>query len=187
MIQRVSTREALLDLMPKNGRCVEVGVLQGSFSKEILKRCDPSYLILVDPWKAQPETHYDDINNLSQEECDKNYASVCEWAFADERLQTVDVRRQFSLDAARLVMSGDPEWKWDFCFIDANHSFGNTFADLVAWSMNVKSGGYLAVHDYTGPFYGVRQAVTEFCKVTGYEITHQTQEQCWQTVAIQIK
>ncbi len=186
MIQ-VKDRATLLDLMPKNARCVEVGVLKGDFSKEILKRCSPSYLILVDPWKAQSKAQYDDINNLSQEEMDKNYESVCEWAYSETTKRKVDTRRQFSLEAARFLANVESEWKWNFVSIDANHSFGNCFADLVAWSMNIKSGGYIAVHDYTGAFYGVRQAVTEFCKVTGYKITHQTQEVNWQSVAIQIK
>ncbi len=183
---RVANREALLDLMPIKGcHVAEIGVLDGCFSEEIFKR-EPLYLSLVDPWQAQPKTHYDDINSVDQKTFDAHYKEVNDKFGMNTR---VKICKDFSLVAARKYNSeyfedGD---QLSLCYVDANHSFGNTFADLVAWSMNVKSGGYIAVHDYTGIFYGVRQAVHEFCKVTGNEITHQTQEINWQTVAIQIK
>ena len=43
------TRTDLLDLIPKNSNVLEIGVFVGDFSKEIMSRCNPKNLYLVDP------------------------------------------------------------------------------------------------------------------------------------------
>ena len=44
-------------------------------------------------------------------------------------------------------------------FIDADHSYTGMIQDIQSWLPKIKSGGYLAGHDYDWP--GVLQAVTE--------------------------
>lgn len=47
----------------------------------------------------------------------------------------------------------------DFVFIDADHEYPSVIQDISAWLPKIKTGGYLAGHDY---FYGpVRLAVDE--------------------------
>lgn len=43
-------REWLLEMMPRNAVCAEVGVLWGVFSRAILKITKPKALHLIDPW-----------------------------------------------------------------------------------------------------------------------------------------
>ena len=45
-------RFIMLDRMPKHARVAEIGVAFGDFSKEILARCQPEKLYLVDAWES---------------------------------------------------------------------------------------------------------------------------------------
>lgn len=55
----------------------------------------------------------------------------------------------------------------DFVFIDAGHSYENAHADIQAWLPKVKTGGFLAGHDY-GSAPGVNRAVNEL--LTGFDV-----------------
>ncbi|MCS4117578.1 class I SAM-dependent methyltransferase [Salinibacter ruber] len=48
-------RSFLLEKMPKNAVCAEIGVWEGKFSDMILRRTNPSKLYLIDPWEFQPD------------------------------------------------------------------------------------------------------------------------------------
>lgn len=62
-----------------------------------------------------------------------------------------------------------PDATLDLVFIDANHSYQQTSADIKAWLPKVKSGGILCGHDYKRPWRhfwghdrnGVKRAVDE--------------------------
>lgn len=50
----------------------------------------------------------------------------------------------------------------DFVFIDANHTYDDVRADILAWLPKVKPGGILAGHDYSPEMFpGVCKAVDE--------------------------
>ena len=46
----------------------------------------------------------------------------------------------------------------DFVFIDGGHTYEDVYADICAWLPKIKSGGWIAGHDY-GSSAGVRTAV----------------------------
>ena len=48
-------RNFLLDKMPKNALCAEVGAWQGDFTKRILAKTNPSKLYIIDPYHFSPE------------------------------------------------------------------------------------------------------------------------------------
>jgi len=50
-----------------------------------------------------------------------------------------------------------------FAFIDAGHSYESVNADIKAWYPKIKSGGFLAGHDYLSGDT-IRRAVHELCK-----------------------
>ena len=173
-------RKELLDVIGLQGkRCAEIGVYKGDFAAEILKR-RPAHLFLIDPWKQQPTMEYYDAANESQENFDQIYASVYE-RFKDE---PASMMRLFSHEA---VQHFDTR-TLDFVWIDGNHTFAHTLYDMSVWSQKIKRGGWLCVHDFGGGshFYGVRQAVNEFCKVTGNEIEYVCAD-LWAAAAIRIK
>ena len=75
-----STRKFLLEMMPKNSICVEVGVWEGNFSEQILKTVKPKKLILIDSWvKENPiqEKRYQKVLDKFQNEI-KNYRRLQE-------------------------------------------------------------------------------------------------------------
>src|SRR5262245_12643697 len=53
--RRAVRRDFLLDLMPKGGQCIEVGVFDGVLSERILALTAPRKLHLVDPWYTKPD------------------------------------------------------------------------------------------------------------------------------------
>ena len=46
-----TTREILLNFLPKNGTVAETGTAEGGFAEHILKTTQPKHLHLIDPWE----------------------------------------------------------------------------------------------------------------------------------------
>lgn len=67
----------------------------------------------------------------------------------------VDIHRMTTLAAAELV----PDNSLDFVFIDADHSYEATMADIMAWTPKVRKGGLISGHDANWPT--VNKAVME--------------------------
>lgn len=180
----LKTRLELLEACKlKNKCCVEVGVLAGDFSADIL-RCEPFDLYLVDPWLKQDEDKWQDWNNQIRNQDGFNglYAHVVE-RFKDQiRREQVHPYRMFSHQAVREINR-----QFDFVYIDAVHTLTNVLHDLSAWSVKIKSGGIIAGHDYKTNFIGVEQAVEAFLEITGYEMIFETTGEEWNSFAIRVK
>jgi len=63
------SRQFLLEMMPKNSMCVEIGVQRAFFSSEILKIVKPKKLFLIDPWavyapKKMSEGRWDEFYEM---------------------------------------------------------------------------------------------------------------------------
>lgn len=54
-----------------------------------------------------------------------------------------------------------PDKYFDFVFIDANHTYEDVKADILAYLPKIKDGGVIAGHDYCDDWKGVIQAVNE--------------------------
>lgn len=62
---------------------------------------------------------------------------------------------------------------FDFCFIDAAHTYEDAEADLRQASRLVREGARIACHDYLDLWqkdFGVGRAVDEFCAAAGWRI-----------------
>lgn len=73
-----------------------------------------------------------------------------------------------SLDAAQMYFERGEQF--DLVFIDAEHSYEATSADIRAWAPLVRAGGWISGHDYGSewfPKFGVKRAVDEFVHCTG--------------------
>ena len=53
-------RKFVLEMMPKNSVCAEIGVWKGAFTAQILQLTEPRELNVVDPWQYQADKTYKD-------------------------------------------------------------------------------------------------------------------------------
>ena len=142
----------MLETLPKNAVCVELGVDEGSFSAAILRYCRPKKLYLVDLWDSE---RYDESKyNLVLDRFKQEIASGA-----------VEILRARSTDASNYFKNASIDW----IYIDTDHSYETTRDELRMFEPKVKADGYMAGHDYTmgnwkdGYKYGVIEAVHEFC------------------------
>lgn len=49
----------------------------------------------------------------------------------------------------------------DLLLIDSSHEYEDTKNELSAWVPKVRSGGFVWLHDYRGPYPGVKRAIDE--------------------------
>lgn len=137
-------RDVVCDLIIQNGykRIAEIGIWKGDLSRMILNKCNPDYLLLVDPMAYE-------LNNMeSGYKCTMG-EPVKEQSDLDviaEKIRelNVDFMRMPSLEAVINV----PDESLDFVFIDAVHLFEYVKADIEAWLPKVRKGGILAGDDY---------------------------------------
>jgi len=155
--QVLPTREALLDMLPKGGTVAELGVAFGDFSAEILARAKPSELHLVDMWEAE------------------RYRSG--QLQVQERFRPEIEKGQVALHIGKSTdrVAELPDESFDFIYIDTNHGYDVTIAELRLSAPKIRKGGLLAGHDYcTGNIvepvlYGVIQACHRFCIEEGWQ------------------
>lgn len=159
------TREILLDFLPKNAVVAEVGAAMGDFSKEILSRAQPKVLHLVDPWAS---TRYESGIDIIKEKFSAELASG-----------QLKLNRGISVD----VLPTFPDRYFDWVYIDTDHSYETTLAELRMSDQKVKDTGLILGHDYCNgniisPWpYGVIGACHQFCVEHGWAYRYLTLEQ----------
>ena len=174
--EHVNRSEMLVNLKLEGKRCAEIGVERGNFAQEILNQ-NPSYLLLVDPWKHQDEKIYHtamsnseiipDSSNVDDVEFGKRYQEV-KGKFGDNPKVTLCVSE--SAKASELV---EPE-SFDFVYIDAIHTEAAVYEDMCCWWPKIKPDGLLCGHDFQ--FQGVSDAVNRFCEHNNVKLSFITQE-----------
>lgn len=164
----------IIKTAPPRSVGAEIGVWKGWFSIEILNNTDVSMLYLVDKWA--PSASYHDPN--TQADHDANLAE-CKHHLRGHPARWRVVRGE-SVEVAKNPPIPIP--KLDWVYIDADHSYDACTADLNAWVKHLKPTGVIMGHDYTNEHnakkwnFGVVDAVNDFCKKEGWEITHLTEE-----------
>lgn len=161
-LKTLNSREDILELIPKNSRGIELGVLHGDFSSKILDIVKPHQLFLVDPWKRfnDPDHLADSTNNVYQQDHDGRYYYVANRFKKEIYNGVVSIMRKMSLEIAA---SFDDEF-FDWIYLDANHSYQNVLNELMAYFPKVKSGGFILGDDFVNNgYYGVIKAVEYFC------------------------
>lgn len=113
-------------------KCVEIGVYKGAFSEILLNKCPSINLHSVDLWIDMEGKPMDEI----MEGC-----KVLLSPYADRNKMV----KGDSLTASAMFEDNS----LDFVYIDADHSYESTMADILAWIPKVRVGGVLAGHDYT--------------------------------------
>lgn len=176
------TRLDLIKTMPPKSVGVEIGVLRGEFTAQILT-CDVKKVFLVDPWHQQDPTVYTDYwNNTNYPE---HLRFVKDRFAVDIALGRVEVIQGLS----EIISASHPEIpELDWVFIDGNHVFQFVLLDLILWSKRLKPTGVILGHDYVkSQDFGVIEAVTEFCAHYPWELYCVTQETDWPSFALRHK
>jgi hypothetical protein len=142
---------------------VEVGVLRGDHSVDLLQRWTGKCLHSIDPWRPFSREIYRDNDNRDRNEQEELYRETC--AKLRRFGSRSNILRMTSAEAAGRFEPG----QLDFVYIDAQHHYEAVKEDIELWYPKLARGGILAGHDYldgsrpNGEF-GVKRAVDEFAK-----------------------
>lgn len=125
------------------GTGAEIGVQKGIFSNQILKFWKGK-LLCVDIWEIEDD--YAEAKKLLRD--------------------NATLIKDTSVEASKTIK----DLSLDFVYIDADHHYNNVLEDLYAWYPKVRKGGIISGHDYCRylDFFGVIEAVNEFCRDKGY-------------------
>ena len=154
----------LLDRMPKGVNVAEIGVAFGDFSREIISRCAPGRLFLIDSWGS---ARFRD-----------GLAAIKDEFAAEIEIERMIIRQGHSVDTLKTMESGAFDW----AYIDTSHTYETTLAELNLCGKIVGDAGRISGHDYcTGNVvrpvpYGVVEAVTKFCKDCDWQFEYLTAE-----------
>lgn len=162
----ITHRRNLWQLLAEvKGNAAEIGVASGLFALEIIEwSIAIPRVYLIDRW-AQVKLQRGDAG-FPQSWHDKNLREC------QQRLSKAGVAdravllRGDSVEMARHI----PNTTLRFVYVDADHSYEGVKRDIEAWHMKLVPGGIMAFHDYESAQYGVKRAVTEFCKRNHFEV-----------------
>jgi SAM-dependent methyltransferase len=168
--RRLPARRWVVEMLPKGGVGLEVGVFRGCFSALICEVVQPKKLYLVDPWTTLGDTfgwgkEYTNFDTLTtraaREEAEARVA-----LFPD--VETVIIEGTYPACRDRI------EEPLDFAYLDASHKFGATLAELRALARQVKPDALILGDDWhpdpEHQHHGVFRAVNEFCETDGWEL-----------------
>ena len=164
----------LSTIVPTNSTCVEIGVDEGIFSKNIIDFLKPKQLFLVDPWEVGYDKNAKHKNYLNELKHIPTAYSVKEsMDRIQEKLSKEIEKKQIILirDFSYNAVSTFPDNTFDFIYIDACHYYESVKADLNDYLPKLKENGLMCGHDYGGSYdnpseegagFGVAKAVDEF-------------------------
>ena len=150
-----SSREKILEVLPKNGICAELGVANGVLSHKILNINKPKKLILVDIMlQKELPTEIDVVESYNlNENC-----------FIPKVVESIEG------DSAEVMNQFEDNY-FDWIFIDTEHTEEQTNKELQVCKNKIKHDGYIALHDYIRYIrvddknnYGVVDSVNRFLK-----------------------
>lgn len=177
----MGNRDNLVELFPKHGRWVEIGVYRGDFSQKIFDIAKPSELYLIDNWKFEVADHnpfVDVAENFS------GFAGKVHWQhFGDDPNATQEQNYQYvkarfaNVANVKIIRANSfegisrlPDHHFDVMYIDANHQYDYVLRDMMEAKKKLKNGGIILMNDfYEGPGgaeqnLGVMAAVNTFVK-----------------------
>ncbi len=149
----LTSRQKILERMPKGGVGAEIGTQTGNFAREIMTIMQPTKLHIFD-LDFTPFDHAPFQTALQQ--------GVVELHQGD----------------SSALLAALPDSSFDFIYIDGDHAYDGVVKDLAQAARKIKADGWIVCNDYTlySPLeqmkYGVYRAVNEFCWEHGFEIIY---------------
>ncbi len=133
---------------------VEIGVMGGRNAEDILVHLDIKKLWLIDPWRNYEYLQGHGMINEDDiaEECYQATVKRME-PFMDK----VGIFKTWSKYAAHEFL----DESLDFVYIDGNHRYTFVLEDILHYTPKVKTGGWIAGHDFKVGEQGVMKAVLE--------------------------
>lgn len=151
VMPRPSTRFMQNYFLGKELVGVEIGVYRGRNSESLLNHLNIKKLYLIDPYISYGEYEEDSINNEEM--------GLLKFE-AKNRLKKYSDKIEFIYLKSEQVSF--LETKFDFVYIDGNHTEKYVKQDLEKYYPLVKQGGLIAGHDVDN--VGVISAVVKFCE-----------------------
>jgi len=161
-----TSRDFLLQMLPKSSIGLEIGVNDGDFSERILEIVRPKKLYLIDPWKFFDDDKYS-TSPYGRKNIDNQNMMDIKYENVKKRFSTlinknhIVICRGLSEDLSKTF--GDNYFDW--IYVDGNHFYEFVKKDLDLYSSKVKIGGFITGDDYyPGDLSGngVKRAVDEF-------------------------
>jgi hypothetical protein len=161
-------RVQLLNYLPKNSICAEIGVCLGDFSQYILDITNPKELFLVDVWGDISNIYKDKLmaDNDVQE---KRYRHVIKRFLNNSQVRYI---RSFS----DCMLDIFPNNYFDWIYIDGDHTYDGCKLDLNIAKKLVKPDGYILGHDHMWKFPGVIDSVKDFVSENNFYHTYTTND-----------
>ncbi len=158
--QVLPDRETLMTRLPHGGVAAELGVAFGDYTSVILQRNHPRKLYLVDLWDT--DRYREGLARIRA-------------TYAEEIASgSIEIHQGYSTD----VLATFPDRAFDWIYIDTDHSYETTLAELRLAAPKLKPNGILAGHDYcTGNVitpvpYDVVEACHMFCVEAGWRFKY---------------
>lgn len=165
-------REQLLELMPSDSTCAELGVGKGNFSTLILEIAKPNLHYCVDLW-GPIATNVQGTYYTDQETWDQRFKEI------QEKFSSYNVK--FVRDMTYNLPNYCEPKTLDWVYVDGDHTYDGCMKDLQAVKELVKDDGMILGHDYRPawrkrPDWGVVESVNDFVKENNYFLTVVTKE-----------
>lgn len=170
--------------IPKNSVGVELGVWKGDSTEKFLKRAN--LIHAVDAWSYIPYQETDEFGNY--ENYLKRYSKLTGSSKEEDFQKYYDkiynsVKNRFKGKPVIIHRCSTNFFfdnfkdKVDWVYVDASHAYGQCLKDLLQSIQIIKPGGILFGDDYSDAKPGVKAAVDQFLKMTGYKIDNFYQDQ----------
>jgi Methyltransferase domain len=166
-----TSREDVLQRLPKGGVIAEVGVAYGVFSALLLEQLQPEKFIVIDSFAITADTEPWQQTFLKENKM--THLEYYQYKFQQQiKKGQVEVYPGLSWE----VLAKLPDKSLDYLYLDAGHSYEEVVKDIEQVKRKIKDTGIIQFNDYIlfDAFafipYGVPKAVHEFMLQENYEL-----------------
>jgi hypothetical protein len=165
----------ILRRLPK-GACdlVEVGVSTATLAQYLLQQHQKLRYVGVDNWAGREKQPASYVATLDAHAKLTKAEALSHKTLAEQRLAPFGSRASLLHMGSVAAAARCDDDCLDLVFIDGDHSFEGTLADIEAWAPKVLGGGWLGGHDYghdKGRYrFEVDRAVDQWVKATGRKL-----------------